>query len=140
MRAKIKLIKKGCEMENMTANMYVISNLSFIDPESTVYDAYEKMKRDQIHHIPVVKDGEAVGIISDRDLQFITLMGNSNEIYCKDIMTKDPVIVSTQTPINDVANMMVDKKINSVLINNSEDKVVGIFTSTDALKLLATLK
>ena len=52
-------------------------------------------------------------------------------------MTEDPFVVSTSTPITDVARTMVDKRINSVLINNSEGKVVGIFTSTDALKLLA---
>ncbi|EQC52125.1 CBS domain-containing protein [Bacteriovorax sp. DB6_IX] len=124
-------------MENMTANMYVISNLTFLDPESTVYDAYERMKRDQIHHIPVVENGEAIGIISDRDLQFVTLSGNSQEIKCKDIMTEKPLSVSTSEPLADVAKTMIDKKVNSVLINNTEGKVVGIFTSTDALKILA---
>jgi len=124
-------------MENMTANMYVISNLTFLDPESTVYDAYERMKRDQIHHIPVVENGEAIGIISDRDLQFVTLSGNSQEIKCKDIMTEKPLSVSTSEPLADVARTMIDKKVNSVLINNTEGKVVGIFTSTDALKILA---
>ncbi|OIQ20488.1 MAG: hypothetical protein BM556_00670 [Bacteriovorax sp. MedPE-SWde] len=127
-------------MENMTANMYVISNLTFLAPESTVFDAYERMKRDQIHHIPVVANGEAIGIISDRDLQFVTLAGNSQNIKCKDIMTEAPVIVDTTTPLTDVADLMIGKKVNSVLINNSEGKVVGIFTSTDALKLLATQK
>ncbi len=125
-------------MENMTANMYVISNLIFISPTSTVHDAYEAMKKAQIHHVPVVEKGEAIGIISDRDLQFITMMGTSNEVKCKDIMTKDPVIVSTTSEISDVALTMVDKNINSVLINNTEGKVVGIFTSTDALKILST--
>ena len=124
-------------MENMTANMYVISNLIFISPNSTVHDAYEVMKKSQIHHVPVVEKGEAIGIISDRDLQFITLMGNSNEIKCQDIMTKDPVIVDTSSPISEVSLTMVEKNINCVLINNSEGKVVGIFTSTDALKLLS---
>jgi CBS domain-containing protein len=124
-------------MDSMTANMYVISNLTFLDPSSTVYDAYEKMKKDQIHHIPVVENGEAIGIISDRDLQFVTLSGNSQEIKCKDIMTEAPLSVSTATPLAEVASMMIGKKVNSVLINNSEGKVVGIFTSTDALKLLA---
>jgi CBS domain-containing protein len=125
-------------MENMTANMYVISNLTFLDPNSTVYDAYERMKRDQIHHIPVVENGEAIGIISDRDLQFVTIAGNSQEIKCKDIMTEAPLTVTTNASLPEVAEMMIDKKVNSVLINNSEGKVVGIFTSTDALKIIAT--
>jgi len=34
---------------------------------------------------------------------------------------------------------MVEKRINSALINNSEGKVVGIFTSTDALKILSNI-
>jgi len=124
-------------MKNMTANMYVISNLTFISPTSTVHDAYETMKKQQIHHVPVVENGEAIGIISDRDLQFITMMGTSNEVKCQDIMTKNPVIVDTSSPISEVALTMVNKNINSVLINNTEGKVVGIFTSTDALKILS---
>ena len=124
-------------MNEMTANMYVISNLTFLNSEESVFDAYKKMKTDQIHHLPVVENGKAIGIVSDRDLQFVTMSGTSDQIKCRDIMTEDPFVVSTSTPITDVARTMVDKRINSVLFNNSEGKVVGIFTSTDALKLLA---
>ena len=124
-------------MNEMTANMYVISNLTFLNADETVFDAYKKMKSDQIHHLPVIENGKAIGIVSDRDLQFVTMSGSSNGIKCRDIMTEDPYVVTTSTPLPEVAKMMVDKKINSVLINNSEEKVVGIFTSTDALKILA---
>ena len=94
------------------------------------------MKKKQIKHLPVIDNGEAIGIISDRDLQFITSSGAPDKIKCRDIMTEDPMTVRTNESIQEVARMMIEKKINSVLINNSEGKVVGIFTSTDALKLI----
>ena len=125
-------------MQEMTANMYVISNLSFLNGDETIMSAYQKMKKNQIKHLPVIDNGEAIGIVSDRDLQFITSSGAPDRIKCRDIMTEDPMAVDTTAPIQDVAKMMVEKKINSVLINNNEGKVVGIFTSTDALKLIAT--
>lgn len=130
--------KKGRNMNKMTANMYVISNLSFVSPEQTVFDAYAQMQKRQVHHLPVISDGKAVGIISDRDLLFINQFGNSKEILCKDIMTSSPYVVSTGMPIATLAKTMVDKKINSALINNNDGKIVGIFTSTDALKILST--
>lgn len=125
-------------MNKMTANMYVISNLSFISPDKTVFDAYAQMQKKQIHHLPVIDNGQAVGIISDRDLLFVTQYGNAKDILCKDIMTKSPYVVSTDESISDLAKTMVEMKINSALINNNEGKVVGIFTSTDAMKLLST--
>lgn len=123
----------------MTANMYVISNLAFLSPNQSVFEAYQEMTKRQVHHLPIVENGKALGVVSDRDLQFITQYGNEKEVLCKDIMTTDIFSVSTSEPIAALAKQMVEKRINSALINNSEGKVVGIFTSTDALKILSNI-
>ncbi len=124
-------------METLTANAFVTSRLAFLYPEQTVFDAYNEMQKRQVRHLPVLEKGVAVGMISDRDLQFIHDHADGKEILCKDIMTSEPFVVSTEEPIVNLAKQMVERRINSALINNSEGKIVGIFTSTDALKLLA---
>lgn len=126
-------------MDKMTANMYVISNLAFLKPDHTVFEAYQEMQKRQVHHLPIVENGKALGVLSDRDLQFITQYGNQNDILCKDVMSSEVFTVSTSEPIQSLAKQMVEKRINSALINNSEGKVVGIFTSTDALKILSNI-
>lgn len=126
-------------LDQMTANMYVVSNLSFLSPEQTVFDAYQEMQKRRVHHLPVIQDGKAVGVISDRDLMFVRQYGDHKDTLCRDVMSENPICVTTSEQIVSVAQKMVENKINSVLINNSEGNVVGIFTSTDALKLLTTI-
>ena len=121
----------------LTANAYTRSQIAFLAPEQSVFEAYQEMQKNNIHHLPIVKNGEAVGIISDRDLQFIKQFGNENETACQDIMTEGPYIVTTDTPITKVAQEMVNRRINSALIKNSSNKIIGIFTATDALKVIA---
>lgn len=125
-------------MQELRATAYVTENLTFVEPEASVFKVYEMMKKNQIHHVPVIANGDAIGIISDRDLQFVTVWGN-NDMSCNDIMTKDPLTVDTNTPVTLIAKLMLEKKINSVLIHNENKKVVGIFTTSDALKLIGDL-
>lgn len=121
----------------LTANSYIKSQISFLAPNQTVFDAYQEMKKNNIHHLPIVENGEAIGVVSDRDLQFIQQYGNEKETLCADIMTRDPFVVTAEVSLSEVAREMVSRKINSALIKNSQGKIVGIFTATDALKVIA---
>lgn len=52
-------------------------------------------------------------------------------------MTPSPVSVDTLTTIPHAIKLMRQNRVNSVLVHDKENKVVGIFTSTDALDILA---
>ena len=53
-----------------------------------------------------------------------------------DIMAADPVTVSVSAPLDEVAYTMSEKKIGSVIVNDQNGKLLGIFTATDALNAL----
>ena len=56
-------------------------------------------------------------------------------LFCM-IMATDPVMVNASDALDDVAFIMSDKKIGSVIVNEADGSFLGIFTVTDALNAL----
>lgn len=105
--------------------------------EASVEDMMRVMKGKGVRHIPIVKNGNVVGVVSDRDVRVVMGLNFSekNIVQAGDIMAKDPVTVSSETPLDEVALEMSQRKIGSVIVNEG-DKLLGIFTVTDALNAL----
>ena len=125
-------------MTKLYAKDFLQSELSFLSPYQTVFEAYAQMTKDCVHHLPVIEKGEAVGVISDRDLQFIKEFSHNDEILCEDIMTDEPYTVGLETSVSEMSRQMLERRINSTLICDEAGMVIGIFTTTDALKILAS--
>lgn len=92
----------------------------------------------KVRHIPIVTNGEVVGIISDRDLKIVSALSAREKFLVRaaDLMTPDPVSFNSDTPLEEVIQKMADKKIGSVLVNDDQGHLQGIFTVTDALDIL----
>jgi acetoin utilization protein AcuB len=106
--------------------------------DTTVEQMNELMNKYRIRHLPILVDGRVVGIVSDRDLR-VALGLDIREremIRAADIMKPDPVTVNSLEPIRKVAFEMSKFKIGSVLVNDDNDRFLGIFTVTDALNAL----
>ena len=91
-----------------------------------------------VRHLPIVRNGDVVGLVSDRDLRIAQGLSaeHSIQVCAADIMATDPVMVKASAPIEEVAYAMSDKKIGSVLVNEDNGEFLGIFTVTDALNAL----
>ncbi len=120
-----------------TVQQFVKNEIKFVTPQTTTIEVFQLMQKNNIHHVPVVEDGKAIGIISDRDVSFVGKTGNSLDLSAKDIMTPDPITVDNEMSIPHAINLMRQNRVNSVLIKDKTEKVIGIFTSTDALDVLA---
>lgn len=96
------------------------------------------MRKFGIRHLPVEDGGRLVGIVSDRDIQFA--MGweqkSEKELEIKDVYIPEPYAVSPNTELDEVASRMAADKIGCALIVN-DGELLGIFTATDACKILA---
>lgn len=95
----------------------------------------------EIRHIPIVRDGRVVGIVSDRDLKVASGLSSREkiEIQASDIMVSNPVTVSAGAPLEEVAFEMSQKKIGCVIVNDENDNFFGIFTVVDALNALVEI-
>lgn len=94
------------------------------------------------HHVPVTTDGKLVGVVSlidfMREVHHAGLDDNEavyQHTKVRDIMSGHPIYVDEKTTIENVAKLLSAGQFNSVIIT-SENKVTGIVTTTDLVKLL----
>jgi CBS domain-containing protein len=64
----IKLVARGTDMKNATAEDFMHRDVVTCDSALTVVDALMIMRSERLRHLPVVKREKLVGIISIRDL------------------------------------------------------------------------
>ena len=92
------------------------------------------MKKQKIRHLPVMDGENILGIVSERDLALALKYREPSECLVRDIMTKDPYLVSYDSVFKNVISTMCDKKYGSALVCDSSGKLIGIFTLIDVLK------
>lgn len=96
------------------------------------------MKQHEIRHLPVLEAGSLVGVVSDRDLR-LAEMADVGELTIEDLMSPDVHTVAPSTPLDEVIETMAERKIGSVVVTNPVGGIEGIFTTVDALEVLATV-
>lgn len=113
-----------------------------VPPEMTLAQAWAIMKRKHIHHLPVVRSGRLLGILSDRDVLLRATRGDGDEplILTKDLvaaaMTPAPYVCGPSTPIEELVHTMTEKNIHAIPVVSDDDQLVGLVTATDLLLLL----
>jgi len=117
----------------MTLEHFSSKFLLSAEKETSLLDIKKMMEEVSVRHIPIVHKEKPVGIISDRDLKFFANHSLLEKYCAADVMTPDPYSVPKHTPIKEVIDTMVTKKYGSILLLDSEEKICGIFTTTDAL-------
>jgi acetoin utilization protein AcuB len=120
-----------------------------VTPDMPINDVLAMFRKEHIRRAPVIKDGKLVGIVSERDLlnaspSSVTTLSVwelnylISKVTVKNVMTKRVVTVDQDTPIEEAARIMADKKIGGVPVVNGEN-VVGIITETDLFKVFLEL-
>ena len=100
-------------------------------------EASELMGRHNVRHLPVTKDHEVVGVITDRDMtsamHVCSQSSDSDSLNVSDLYIADPYIVSVDEPLDNVLLTMAKRHIGSAIVTRS-GKLVGMFTSVDACR------
>ncbi|MGD8606801.1 MAG: CBS domain-containing protein [Myxococcales bacterium] len=107
-----------------------------VGSEQTITFAQSLMQKHGIRHLPVLHGGELYGVVSDRDLGMIAGLNevDPDQTTVEEAMTQDAYTVSKDTPLSRVLEEMLEHKYGSVIVVEGT-KIVGIFTTHDALKL-----
>ncbi len=125
------------------------SEVVTLNEEQSLRDALTLQQRHKIRHIPVVADGNIVGILTDRDLKRASpslLSGIDQERYDElldttrvaQVMTRDPRTVSPETSLKDVAKILIEGKFGALPVIE-KNSLVGIITEIDLLRVLHDL-
>lgn len=119
-------------------------------PDMPIQEALNLMREKGIRRLPVVDSrGRLRGIVSDRDLLHASPSDATSlsvwelnyllsKVTLKDVMTESVITVEGDTPVEEAARIMVEKKIHGVPVMDG-DNVVGIITETDLFQVLVDL-
>ena len=117
-----------------------------VDSETLVLDAQKIMKENNIRRLPVVDKGKLLGIVTHHDLLMASpspatslsvheLNYLLSKMKVKEIMKKNPITLTPDTPFEEALKIGQDKKIGSFpVVENG--KLVGIATESDIVRFL----
>lgn len=110
-----------------------------IGPEMSLSKAQEMMAKLKIRHMPVVVGSKVVGLLSDRNAKAASLSKWGESYLVEDVMISDPFVVKPSDKIESVLTQMMKNKYGSVVVQEKNGEVSGIFTTLDALYILRSL-
>ena len=102
--------------------------------------AHDRMLQWGIHQAPVLDGGVLVGVINERDIALINAVAPSEleTTLVEEAMAPEPYTVAPSDEIAVVVEHMLQHKYGSAVVMD-HNKVIGMFTSQDALRLLSEL-
>ena len=135
---------------NQLLHEIMTTSVTTLPHDGSLLNAALLMRQTDLRHLPVVKNGAVIGLLSDRDVnraapsRFGPL---SQEEYNDDlqnteiekVMTKEPYTAQPDTPVRDVVNVLCERKIGAVPVVTDTGALVGIVTRADLLDLLQSL-
>lgn len=108
-----------------------------IDIEQTLAEAQRLMLALDIRHLPVLSGERCVGLLSERDISLAGRLGmDLQHVAIGNAMSVGPFVVPPEQHLTTVVREMAERKLGSAVVVD-DGRVVGMFTSTDALRLLS---
>ena len=130
--------------DRMTKNPFSVT------PESSVSDARELMKRENVRRLPVVNDrGELMGIVTEKDILCASPSPASTldvweitallaRLKISDVMTPQPISVAPDTPVEQAVRLIADHHIGGLPITEGT-LLTGIITESDLFEIFIEL-
>jgi acetoin utilization protein AcuB len=113
-----------------------------VESTETIARAAELMAGHAIQHLPVTEQGRLIGVLSDRELRTALRederSGRKRPRQVRETDISESYIVELTEPLDVVLLRMTQKNIESALVVKDE-RLVGIFTRTDACRCFAEL-
>jgi acetoin utilization protein AcuB len=109
-----------------------------IGVDQSLFRAREVMREHHVRHLPVLRAGRLVGIVTERDVDLVEALDELDErqVLVEEAMTSDVYAVRPEQALDAVVDHMAKHKLGSAIVAEG-DRVLGVFTSVDALRLLA---
>jgi acetoin utilization protein AcuB len=121
----------------------VMTHLPFVASINDGIDVVESIMKDHgVRHVPVVDGERLVGIISQRDIALLLnpalSFGERRRVRARSVCTRNPYVVNEEEVLDKVVLEMAERHLGSAIVAR-DGKVVGIFTVTDACRVLGRL-
>jgi IMP dehydrogenase len=110
----------------------IITDPVTLPPDETVATAKRLMEQQKIGGVPITQDGYLKGILTRRDLRFLT---DDNQ-QLSQVMTKDNLVTASEnTTLEAAGRILTENKVEKLLLVDEKYKLRGLITIKDIDKL-----
>jgi CBS domain-containing protein len=117
----------------MQAKDIMTNKAEIISPDTTLNQAAQKMRSQDIGFLPIGENDRLIGAITDRDIVVRGLAAgkNADTTTVKDIMTNDIRYCFETDTLDKVAEIMSSSQIRRLAVLNAAKRIVGIISLGD---------
>ncbi|MHA1129226.1 MAG: CBS domain-containing protein [Candidatus Helarchaeota archaeon] len=126
------------DIKDIKAKDIMIQELLTISPKEKVAAADLLMVRNSIGGLPVIEDEKLVGILTQKDIMLSRFSISVGGLKVEDLMTRKPATITPETPLEDILNIMLTKKVERLPVIK-DDKLVGMVMHGQILKKIYEL-
>lgn len=106
-----------------------------LPPEALATEAWDIMEKRNIGGVPVTKNGKLVGILTRRDLRFMSSGDKDTPISA--VMTKDKLVTANEnTTLEEAQRILLKNKVEKLLLIDDNQQLKGLITIKDIDKNL----
>jgi CBS domain-containing protein len=126
MCSKLALFVSRSEEIGMRIADVMTRDLPAADPQETIRDAAQEMRRSGIRALPVCEDERLVGIVTDWDLvEALASEGDPGTRPVADVMSTELVAAPPDCTLTDAAELMAEHEVHHLLVRDG-DRLAGM--------------
>lgn len=103
------------------------------EPDEFLPHAAKKMLNQSIGSLPVIENGELVGMITDRDIAIRAVVNRTNpaDMKVRDIMSDECFWCSENEELEDAVRIMEKYQVRRLPVKNDKEEIVGMLSLED---------
>ena len=128
---------------------WMTREVTTVSPNTSLTEAHKLMMEKRIRRLPVLHDGNLVGIVTLGDVRGAEPAHASSlniwetdhvlsKLKVLEFMTQRPLTILENATIGEAARIMLQKKFSGLPVVDEAGQLVGIITESDIFRLVAT--
>lgn len=109
------------------------SNVETIDPSASLRDAAKRMANNDYGVLPVVDQGDLIGMITDRDIciRAVAEGDDPDNTEVRSVMSEGVITCREDQPVSEVARLMQERQVRRIPVVDNSKNIIGIVTLGD---------
>lgn len=122
-----------------TVGELMTRNLVTLTETQNLAMAEDLLRLHRIRHLPVVRNGKLVGLVTHRDLLRATAQRGGSDparqpLWASDVMVRDVRTVGPDTPTREAVKLLLDNKYGCLPVVGADGELLGIITEADMVR------